>query len=510
MVTVDPELLRWLEPAERAELERILDLKRQLWTPLPGPQTQAYHSEADIVGFGGAAGGGKSDLAIGLALTQHQRVGIFRQKGTELTAIIDRIEEILGTRAGLNQQTGIWRFRRPDGQQVQLELGSFPAPGEERKYQGRPHDLLVFDEAQNMRERAVRFLMGWLRTTDTEQRCRAILTFNPPTDVAGRWVASFFGPWLDPKHPNPAEPGELRWFTTIAGTDRELEGPEPIEVAGERVQPLSRTFIPSRIADNPYLAETNYSAELQALPEPLRSQMLHGDFAAGTEDDPFQVIPTAWVEAAMARWKKLDTLPHMDSMGVDVAMGGRDDTVIARRHGMWFDEPLCHPGRTCTDGPTIAGFIIAAMRGKPVIHIDLFGVGARPYGHLMAMRQNVIGVNVGDPAAQLDSSGRLRFRNLRSQLWWNMREALDPTSGLGVALPPDRRLLSDLCSPTWRAVGPLVQVESREELVKKLGRSPDFGSAYVLAWMATPHPERMATIRRRQPTLDDYDPYANI
>ena len=34
-------------------------------------------------------------------------------------------------------------------------------------------------------------------------------------------------------------------------------------------------------------------ATLQSLPEPLRSQMLYGDFNAGTEDDSMQVIPTA-------------------------------------------------------------------------------------------------------------------------------------------------------------------------------------------------------------------------
>jgi hypothetical protein len=62
---------------------------------------------------------------------------------------------------------------------------------------------------------------------------------------------------------------------------------------------MSRTFIPSRVSDNPYLMGTGYMTQLQSLPEPLRSQMLYGDFKAGVQDDPWQVIPTAWVEAAM-------------------------------------------------------------------------------------------------------------------------------------------------------------------------------------------------------------------
>lgn len=52
------DLLPYLTPAERAELDGILQADRVIWRPLPGPQTAAYESKADIVGYGGAAGGG--------------------------------------------------------------------------------------------------------------------------------------------------------------------------------------------------------------------------------------------------------------------------------------------------------------------------------------------------------------------------------------------------------------------------------------------------------------------
>ncbi|MGM7379778.1 terminase, partial [Acinetobacter baumannii] len=121
----------------------------------------------------------------------------------------------------------------------------------------------------------------------------------------------------------PAQPGELRWFANVNGKEQEVESNKPFVIIDEQIvydfdpkdfalediiKPTSRTFIPARVTDNKYYMETGYMSTLQALPEPLRSQMLYGDFGAGIEDDPWQVIPTEWVEAAQARWKPLDDM----------------------------------------------------------------------------------------------------------------------------------------------------------------------------------------------------------
>jgi len=508
MEPIDPAVLKKLTPEQLAELDKLLREDTMLWRPLAGPQSMAYNSPADVTGYGGAAGGGKSDLAVGLALTRHQKVGIFRQNGTELVGVIDRISEILKGKDGFNGADRIWRLKRPDGVPVQIEFGSFPTPGEERKYQGRPHDLLIFDEASNMRVEAVRFLLGWLRTTDPKQRTRALMTFNPPTTAEGRWVIEYFAPWLDKKHPKPAKPGELRWFAVVDGKEIEVETGKPFLAGGEKIIPQSRTFIPSRISDNPYLMNTGYMAQLQSLPEPLRSQMLHGDFSAGMEDDPWQVVPTAWVEAAQARWKRPDQLAPMDSLGVDVARGGRDQTIIARRHGMWFDVPLAYPGTQTPDGPTVAALVMAAKRDMAPIHLDVIGVGSSPYDFLRQMGHQCIGVNVAESARGMDRSGKLQFKNYRSELWWHMREALDPVNNTGICLPPDPRLLADLCAPTWRPVGTTIAVASREEIVEKIGRSPDFGTAYVLALMQTSKIDTLlADWKQKMHANSDYDPY---
>lgn len=526
----DPELLRHLTPEEQAELFDLVDNDPTPWRPIEGPQLRAFHCEADIIGYGGAAGGGKTDLICGLCLTKHHRALVVRREKTQTEGIIQRMEEILGTRNGYSSQNSKWRL--PGGRLT--EFGGLDNPGDERKWQGRAHDLKALDEVTEMREAQVRFIIGWKRTNREDVPCRVLMTFNPPTTTEGKWVLNFFGPWLDKRHPNPAKPGELRWFTTIDGTDFEVDGPEefvldgmtddgkpimrydfnPDDYEGEDlvkiIRPQSRTFIPARVVDNPYYMNTGYVSTLQAMPEPLRTQMLYGDFLAGVEDDEMQVIPTAWVELAMERWEKREVLPDIHSLGVDVAMGGRDKTIIiARGPDMRFEMPVEHAGRACKDGPTVAGFVVAAMRGRlPSIHIDLFGVGAKPYGTLMAMQLQVLGINFGDPAPGTDVTGHWTFDNLRSMWWWKMREALDPDQNTGIALPPSKPLLADLTAIKWQPQGRRIVVEKRKDIVKRLGRSLDHGTACILALMDTPRRQdiRDQFLRAKGHDMRGHDP----
>jgi len=99
--------------------------------------------------------------------------------------------------------------------------------------------------------------------------------------------------------------------------------------------------------------------------------------------------------------------------------------------------------------------------------------------------------------------------NLRSQLWWQMREALDPTANNGVALPPDRELLADLCAPKWSMSATTVKVESREDIQRRIGRSPDRASALILTLMDIPSIEELNEFVRSG-KKKEYDPYANL
>jgi hypothetical protein len=479
------KVVQSLDPEARRQLdELLLSGDSPLWVPQPGPQTVAYMSEADIVFYGGAAGGGKTDLILGLCLTTQKHSIVFRRQSVQLTGIEERMSGILGSRTGYNSQDGVWRL--PGGRV--MELGSVKEVGDWMKYQGRAHDLKAFDEITHFAEAQFRALIGWLRSDDPTIRQRVVCAGNPPTEPEGEWVKRFWAPWLDPNHPNPAKPGELRWYVTNEkGEDQEVAGPDPVMVGKDEVKPKSRTFIPSSVNDNLFLLTTGYKSTLQSLPEPLRSKMLNGDFNAGSSDPAWQTIPTEWVKEAQARWEKRDAKGLMTALGFDPARGGIDKSCIARRHGQWFDELVQAPGVVTKDGPTAAAFAVPLVRDAAPICVDSIGIGSSALDFLLGLNLNVHAVNGSESSTAMTMAGNLRFRNLRAEMYWRMREALDPTAANPIALPPDPELLADLTAVRYKVVtlggGTAILMRSKDEIREALGRSPDKGDAVAMTFV---------------------------
>ncbi len=346
----------------------------------------------------------------------------------------------------------------------------------------------MFDEGTDFLEIQYRFIIGWNRSTDPKQRCRVLVTSNPPTTSEGLWVIKYWAPWLDPTHPNPAKPGELRWFTTINGEDQEVDGPGPHIIPGEKepVFARSRTYLPASLSDNPDLSRTNYASVLAGLPEELRRAYRDGDFSVGLRDADFQVIPTAWVVAAQARWKPDGGKGlAMTAMALDPAGGGRDSAEIARRHGGWYAELISAKGADTADGSASAATVVRYRLDNAPVIIDVGG----GYGGAVILRLKdndikPVPFNGANESLFRTNDGQLSFANKRAEAWWKFREELDPDQpdGSAIALPPDPELRADLCAPTWKLTARGMLLESKDEIRKRLGRSPGKGDAVVMAW----------------------------
>lgn len=243
-----------------------------LWRPNPGPQTRFLASRANETLYGGAAGGGKSAALIACPLRWVHRPtyrGLYlRREATYLGDAVDKSRRLFPSLGGALVQSPRIEWRFPSG--ATLWMGHCQTDADIANYDSFEFSEVLFDELTHFTERQYRGIRGRLRSTDPALPCWSRAASNPG-GIGHEWVKARFGAWLDPKALRPAGPGEVRWYMG----DREVP-------AGTR-DALSRTFIPARLTDNPFIGDA-YRAQLQDLDPVRRAQLLEGDWEAAYGD----------------------------------------------------------------------------------------------------------------------------------------------------------------------------------------------------------------------------------
>jgi len=202
-----------------------------------------------------------------------------------------------------------------------------------------------------------------------------------------------------------------------------------------------------------------------------------GEFATSAEDG---VIPLAHIEAANERWyewKENGKQGEFVCISVDVGRGG-DKSVYAKRFDMAIDELMRSNEKDIMPVAGRTKGILDKYGGYAVV--DVIGIGAGVVDRLREQGYEVRPFNASEKTNKRDSTGELGFTNKRSASWWNMREILsnDP-----IALPPNDKLTGDLTAPKWRVMsGGKIQIESKEDIKKRIKRSTDDGDAVVMAF----------------------------
>lgn len=265
--------------------------------PSPGPQTEFLKASADIVIYGGSAGGGKT-FALFLDILRYANyknfVGvIFRKQMTQVTnsgGLWDKALELFKQLEAIPNATSRYlKFpyakKDKDGNITEYVVGAggkiqfshLNNDYDRFNWQGTEVPYIAFDELTHFTFEDFTYLMSRNRNTNGfPNLIRA--TCNPDPDS---WVREILDPWIDREtgFPIPEMSGKVLYMVIENEKFIFSENREELEydADGNKRFPKSITFIPSKITDNPYLAnDASYRASLDAMPEYERKQLRDG------------------------------------------------------------------------------------------------------------------------------------------------------------------------------------------------------------------------------------------
>jgi hypothetical protein len=150
---------------------------------------------------------------------------------------------------------------------------------------------------------------------------------------------------------------------------------------------------------------------------------------------------------------------------------------VRRRHHV--EEPIVLSKSQCLTGGSVTARLLDLVGDDtPRVFIDVIGVGSSVYDHTEAYLGHLAVPVTASAAAQGVREGQ--YANRRAQMYWQMRERMDPATSM-LELPPSTALYSELAAPEYSINARGILIEPKESLIRRLGRSPDLADACVMA-----------------------------
>ena len=258
--------------------------------------------------------------------------------------------------------------------------------------------------------------------------------------------------------------------------------------------------------DLPWLSADECALARRTMSDAQYRQEFLCDFGASSDDVLISINLITTASARKIAERNIAGLPKI--LGVDVARFGDDRSVIIARQGpAMIGWPKVYDN---VDNMRLAGLVAVAMvQWRPdAVFID----GGRGEGVIDRLRQlghEVIEVSFGGKALNP------RFADKRSEMWQRMKDWLAE----GGAIPNDPALKTDLAAPTYAFdAANHMKLERKEDIKKRLARSPDLADALALTFAEAVAPGGGAYSRRTasgdadgrlkpQFTQHEYDPY---
>lgn len=260
--------------------------KPDILGPQAGPQTMFMASCADIVIYGGAAGGGKT-YALLLEALRHKDVKgfggvIFRKNFTQITAeggLWDASTKIFSQVPDAHsRKTPKLHWRFDSG--AKLHFAHIDREEDLQAWQGTEIAYLGFDELTHFTKHQFLYMLSRNRSTcGVKPYVRA--TCNPDSDS---WVADFISWWIDQDtgYPIRERSGVVRYMCVLNDVIHWGDSPEELE-KNYNIPPTdckSVTFIASRLEDNKILmnSDPSYLSNLKAMTEVDMERLLYGNW----------------------------------------------------------------------------------------------------------------------------------------------------------------------------------------------------------------------------------------
>jgi len=219
------------------------------------------------------------------------------------------------------------------------------------------------------------------------------------------------------------------------------------------------------------------------------------DFSASMDNALITIDKVS--DAAAKKMTDADITGSARIIGVDVARFGSDRSVIQKRQGLAAFEPKIFDD---IDNMTLAGMVAQTINEwKPdAVFIDS-GRGEGVIDRLRQLGYFITEVNFGGKALNPT------YNNKRAEMWDGIRIWLED----GGALPPHTDLKTDLCVPTYKFDSAnRMQLESKDDIKKRGGRSPDLGDALALTFSYPVAAKKIGHFGfKEEAVLADYDPF---
>ena len=121
------------------------------------------------------------------------------------------------------------------------------------------------------------------------------------------------------------------------------------------------------------------------------------------------------------------------------------------------------------------------IKGDPIVNVDVVGIGSSPVDSLRQIGIECNALSGADGSKATDRSGKLGFRNKRSEWIWKFREMLDPDYQSTIALPNLPRMKAGLVAMRWHLAGWKIAIDSKDDIKAAIGFSPDDAEAIIYA-----------------------------